>query len=493
MNSPKRASLRRKMGADDDVFPTKRILYLFLAGVVFLCLLISTKTSEEKMSLAQRYSVRTKGSDGEYEASEEEEMLELEENEESFDEEGDEEDNLEYEKNFCEGLKGIEYCNGMGFYNHGCVWIDDTCVHQSDVSTEKYEAARMNNPWYRSDAERSIDDEKEAERDFEKVLANLNLDNIECIPVACDKKVHFFETNDWTLPDNFSDKNNSRVVYLPSLPGSGNTWTRSVIREGTRVWTGSVYLDKKISQKGYSGESLKTPSFQVSAVKTHWPAFGTHGLGLRNYGRPSPLGAIHVVRSPIDAQVSEFKRLSGGGHTGSVGVKKFQNKFAQHLRKRGHRTEDMLRRWTAGDLARVRTGTMPLITTRQLGKSTPNSKTEVLTIYYEDLVRDFVTSTAKMFWFLKRFHGANVPSVRDSVICAIRGMSMQERFHRKSTKKKFNPFLDMKTGPQLVKQWCEAWSTFWNVKKWGECTGAFQDFSDKRALPKLPDNMCPYA
>ena len=373
----------------------------------------------------------------------------------------------------------------QGFFENDCVWYKKRCWHKSEVTEAQYNAAKMDNVWYKADVEADTAKEEEAGKEFESVLANLHLEDIDCIPKVCEEEVHFYNITDWPKPPAHHD----RRIFLPSLPGSGNTWTRSVIREGTRVWTGAVYWDRAIYNKGYLGEKVKNPKWQVSAVKTHWSAFGTRGK-LR-MSMEAPLGAIFVIRSPVDAFVSEFNRQQGGGHTASAKVKAYEKTFPRWINRVGSRTIDMVRRWTRGDLEGVASNEMPIFTTREVATAGfVGAKTDVMTIYYEDMVRDFVPAAAKIFWFIKRFMGDSVPPVRDSVICALRGLAKEEKFHRKSKGHKFNPFTELHNSSALGELYCDIWKGIWNEEKWGKCTGAYQDFSNKVPKPSLPENIC---
>lgn len=324
---------------------------------------------------------------------------------------------------------------------------------------------------------------KELEEDFERVFASLNLDQVQCIPKVCEKTPSFLNESSWkTRPG----------VFLASLPGAGNTWTRAVIREGTRVYTGSVYTDNQIYKKGFLGEILHNPRVEVSVIKTHWPALGGgeyhHGVSVN--------AAIHIIRAPFDAYVSEFNRQKGHGHTSEAGVWFFKNTFKHWLSVEGYkrpttrsfRWTDMFDKYT-GIADFIKSDSIPIVVPRYVvaGRSKP---IPVLNIYYEDLVTDFVRTSAKMFWFLKRRLGDSMPSVRDSVLCAMSAKQKQEKFHRKSSGKKYNPFIEL---PGLGKQACEVWEPWWNEVKWGKCTGEFQNERADRVYkssPTLPSEFC---
>ena len=58
-------------------------------------------------------------------------------------------------------------------------------------------------------------------------------------------------------------------TFLTSHGGSGNTLTRLLIEEITNIYTGSLYMDKKLQHRGFEGEGLCNKQYQVIAVKMH--------------------------------------------------------------------------------------------------------------------------------------------------------------------------------------------------------------------------------
>lgn len=67
-----------------------------------------------------------------------------------------------------------------------------------------------------------------------------------CRPKNCSVPIHFL-----------SDKNMwKHAVALSSYPGSGNTWTRYLLQQGSRLWTGSVFCDSKLRFDGFFAECM---------------------------------------------------------------------------------------------------------------------------------------------------------------------------------------------------------------------------------------------
>ena len=47
---------------------------------------------------------------------------------------------------------------------------------------------------------------------------------------------------------------NADPPFLVSFPGSGNTWLRHLIQQGTRVYSGSTYKDVSLQMGGFPAE-----------------------------------------------------------------------------------------------------------------------------------------------------------------------------------------------------------------------------------------------
>ena len=48
----------------------------------------------------------------------------------------------------------------------------------------------------------------------------------------------------------------SRLVAMPSFPGSGSTWARSALEQASGIYTGSIYCDNGLKSKGFIGEKV---------------------------------------------------------------------------------------------------------------------------------------------------------------------------------------------------------------------------------------------
>ena len=76
-------------------------------------------------------------------------------------------------------------------------------------------------------------------------------------------------------------ENEFEIMLLASFPGSGNTWARLLIEDGTGVYTGSVYIDKSLGNSGFLGEFEEKDSGTTIAVKCH----GFNGLALQGIAK----------------------------------------------------------------------------------------------------------------------------------------------------------------------------------------------------------------
>ena len=104
----------------------------------------------------------------------------------------------------------------------------------------------------------------------------------------------------------FIPKTSHQSVALVSFPGSGNTWVRQLLEAASGICTGSTMCDMSLRFAGFTGENIQSSA--VLAVKTHvcepnWN--GTPGNLDSDYSFSS---AIILVRNPMDAMVSEWKR-----------------------------------------------------------------------------------------------------------------------------------------------------------------------------------------
>ncbi len=101
-------------------------------------------------------------------------------------------------------------------------------------------------------------------------------------------------------------------VYLASFPRSGNHWVRSLIEESTHIATGSVYRDKKPVHSNnpfpWGGYCAKNSNWRypelddIVVIKTHYPQFST------KFDLQPCLKVIRIVRHPLDCFVSEYEK-----------------------------------------------------------------------------------------------------------------------------------------------------------------------------------------
>ena len=292
-------------------------------------------------------------------------------------------------------------------------------------------------------------------------LAEESSRNVSCIPAVCHGDYHFF-------PRKERLKN---FTMLNTFPGSGNTWLRSVIREGTRVYTGSVYRDKSIAEEGYIGELRRAfrKYSTTSVIKAHYQA---DRLGMSWSKKMTSV--VIIVRSPFDACVSEFNREEAEGHTalaqrnaskgylfGAIGTwAKFHRSF--NKLDRLYPPEPRPLREIEGFLK---------IEYRKFSSSHP--AIPVLTMFYEDFVRDPTQATAYLYAFLKFQYGSLVPSVKDSVLCAAANAKREEKFHRKHTAPIGTPMYSWKRNVTTAfgDAMCGKVEGLWNAHKWGSCEG----------------------
>ena len=115
----------------------------------------------------------------------------------------------------------------------------------------------------------------------------------------------------------------SRIVAMPSFPGSGSTWARSALEQATGIYTGSIYCDNALKAMGFVGE--KVVSANVLVVKTHYASQDLF-IPLSEYRDPSKFrnitAAILLIRNPLDSIVSLWNWMHGG-HTATTAPNTF--------------------------------------------------------------------------------------------------------------------------------------------------------------------------
>jgi len=315
----------------------------------------------------------------------------------------------------------------------------------------------------------------------EDVIRRIEAGPPDCLPKICTEPYGFRKPERAGL---------DKKVGLTSIPGSGNTWIRSVIRAGTRLYTGSVYGDRGLYKQGYLGELRSSSSPTTAIVKSH---YGFHYGGfVYNLGGTAE---IHLIRSPFDAFLAEAQRMRSG-HTGTVGkdnkLMKKTGSFAKH--KLG-RLRNMYDFWEKESNEEIRTRKNPVVRVHLLERF----RLPVATVFYEDFQRDFTRTTAWLLAFLKVYFEEDDewPDVYEGLVCALHESQMQEKFHRKA---KSPPPAQLYRDPEtdepneLAKKICEVSQSFWNVQKWGPCDGHFQkERKDVQFHPRLhdiPENVC---
>jgi len=97
------------------------------------------------------------------------------------------------------------------------------------------------------------------------------------------------------------------VTALYSFPGSGNTWVRHLLQIATGIYTGSIYNDLSLLEKGFTGEYHRDGS--VIAIKTHVGPFNNKNHV--NFER-----AVVIYRDPQHSILAEANRRHSQSHVG---------------------------------------------------------------------------------------------------------------------------------------------------------------------------------
>ncbi|KAI6654878.1 WSC domain-containing protein 2-like [Oopsacas minuta] len=108
-------------------------------------------------------------------------------------------------------------------------------------------------------------------------------------------------------------------VALASFPGSGNSWVRYLMEQGSGYYTGSVYIDRKLQSYG-NLESVFNSS--VIAIKTH----ESHGIINKYFTKAIDYKkCILIVRNPKQTLIAEINRFFTNDHTKSVQTSKWKS------------------------------------------------------------------------------------------------------------------------------------------------------------------------
>ena len=302
------------------------------------------------------------------------------------------------------------------------------------------------------------------------------------------------------------EEQRSHSTGLASFPGSGNTWLRFLVEQGTRVYTGSVYNDGDLNTT-YRGEGSKDA--RVIAVKTHYPC-----PNCWTYQRCAVCGAtypvtsemtgpvkgsdsqVFLLRSPFDAMLAEFKRLTTGKHNGELDKSDFtrtpfrghfsshydrptwQEFINQRLVAYAKAARHYLDRPTTAvgpkDVTPLVEGAVRVPDLHAFAQSDrfvarPGSLTKL--VFYEKLVKDPTTELVKIFAFFNDLYTSegkkSVLPLRDAAMaakCAMQHYKQAESQQWKRKVKKFNPWT-----PAQVKQVCNALGKWWFEDIWGPC------------------------
>jgi len=108
-----------------------------------------------------------------------------------------------------------------------------------------------------------------------------------------------------------------KLIGLASFPGSGNTWSRTLLEQSTGVYTGSIYSDNSLVSAGFEGECIV--SRNVIAIKTH----ATYNPGMKERISIKFDGVIYIIRNLYDALISEYSRRMTKSHISALPASSF--------------------------------------------------------------------------------------------------------------------------------------------------------------------------
>ncbi|KAH9258550.1 hypothetical protein BASA81_003052 [Batrachochytrium salamandrivorans] len=283
------------------------------------------------------------------------------------------------------------------------------------------------------------------------------LQELICIPAICNKSDRFITSPSFTL--------------LASFPGSGNTWTRTIIEAGTKVWTGSMYSDPSLRMDGFKGESLlpfRNKYARVSAIKTHYPYFS------ELEPHPKTTGVVLVMRSPFDAILAEYSRLHGKGASHRSQLEDFSS-FHRDFVHGIQRWLAFAQYWIGHHRKRARVISENNVTSYEFTKKMAYGKpVPVLVLFYEDFVRNLVVTSERLFRFLKQEMGKQMPTTAlEAVACTVtQGREKQNKEKRVHQPDEYNVYADGEFSilkRKLDRYACKLWAPYWFEEIWGPC------------------------
>jgi hypothetical protein len=317
------------------------------------------------------------------------------------------------------------------------------------------------------------------------------LEKVTCLPKECRTTKHFISS-----PAQLADKRG--FVFLASYPGSGNTWTRAIIEQGTRIWTGSVFNDLQLKKDGFFGESRNNAQDAfptVSVIKTHYPL-----LLPKLYAKTSAV--VQILRSPYDTLMADFQLQMAvrrnkaidlshnktaneisDPHVAGATLEEFQTKFPNWFRIREAKWKNYAHFWLGRKNVWNHSDTMKCEkngVTSFVINSNPdfiqaNRSIPILVLFYEDFVHNLGETSLRMFSFLKQKLGNAMPSIDTSVLCAL-----QDQKHATKEQRKhdivYNPYKDpngkLANNTLFAEKFCALVEGYWYNEKWGDCKSA---------------------
>ncbi|XP_006814402.1 sialate:O-sulfotransferase 1-like, partial [Saccoglossus kowalevskii] len=194
---------------------------------------------------------------------------------------------------------------------------------------------------------------------------------------------------------------NLPVVALASPPGAGNTWVRHLLQQATGIYTGSVFHDGQLFNKGFRGERDNPTSGRTVVVKIHEGS---------NQVNTTFNAAILLMRNVLDCCISEINSRKSRSHTGVAHARSVKSR---DIARQISRLHNVVTFWL----------------TRYNGS--------LLIVHYEDVMKDTIGEVTRMLDFL------NISEKERRMHCVKKDMEGQ--FHRQAKNNITMNGLDNKT------------------------------------------------
>ena len=176
-----------------------------------------------------------------------------------------------------------------------------------------------------------------------------------------------------------------------------------LLEKSTGIYTGSIYMDKRLFEGGFVGERTVPRNGQTLFQKSHV---------MEERRIPNPKGFLFLVRNPFQAAVAEWKRRHGQSHTSIANERIFKGKEWIQTGK------NMLLNWKKLAEESIERHNLQGRVILPCNSSTMNCESPpVHLFYYEDLKKDAAREMEKILDFIEEEKYFIVPDRAKRIKC----------------------------------------------------------------------------